>query len=83
MLDRLTRSRVVRSRRLEDVEDVLGARCRPEGEQTMVRVGERPAPADRHETGIANLWKDQGERWTGPGPDRGLAPLPEHEQVFE
>src|SRR5712671_6112987 len=33
LVNRLTRSRVVRPGRLESVEDVLGARCRPEGEE--------------------------------------------------
>src|SRR6266480_5616930 len=52
LLDRLTRSRVQRLCRLEEVEDVVRARCRPQGEQLVIRIGERPTAADRHETTV-------------------------------
>ena len=52
-LDRLTRSRILRSNRLEEVKDVLCARRRPQGEEVVIRVGECPTPADRHETWVA------------------------------
>ena len=58
LLDRLTRSRVLRLSRLEEVEDVLGARCRPQGEELVIRIGERPTAADRHETRVALLRED-------------------------
>jgi hypothetical protein len=58
LLDRLTWSRVLRLSRLEEVEDVLGARCRPQGEELVIRIGERPTAADRHETTVAVLRED-------------------------
>jgi hypothetical protein len=36
MLDRLTRSRVLRLSRLEEVKDVLRARCRPKSEELVI-----------------------------------------------
>src|SRR5438552_4127679 len=42
LLNRLPRSRVLRPTRLEPVEDVLRARCRPQGEELVIRIGERP-----------------------------------------
>jgi hypothetical protein len=36
MFDRLTRSRVLRVSRLEQIEDVLRARCRPKREESMI-----------------------------------------------
>ncbi len=47
LLDRLTRSRVLRLGRLEEVKDVLRARCRPQGEKPVIRIGEGPTAADR------------------------------------
>src|SRR4029077_14391553 len=58
LLDRLTRSRVQRPSRLEEVEDVLRARCRPQGKQLVIGIGERPTAADRHETTVAMLRED-------------------------
>jgi hypothetical protein len=58
MLNRLTRSRVQWLSQLEKVKNVLGARCRPESEEMVVRVGEGPTAADRHETRISDLRKD-------------------------
>jgi hypothetical protein len=42
VLDRLTRSWVLRQGRLEEVKDVLRARCRPQGEELVIRIGEGP-----------------------------------------
>lgn len=58
MFDRLTRSRVIRLNRLEEVEDVLCARCRPQGEETVVRIGEGPTTSDRHETRVTVFRED-------------------------
>src|SRR5207247_5981595 len=58
LLDRLTRSRVLRLSRLEEVKDVLRARCRPQGEELVIRIGEGPAAADRHETRVAVFRED-------------------------
>ena len=58
LLDRLTRSRVLGLSRLEEVKDVLRARCRPQGEELVIRIGERPTAADRHETTVAVLRED-------------------------
>jgi hypothetical protein len=58
MLDRLTRSWILRLGRLEKVKDVLRARCRPKSEETVIRVGEGPAAADRHEARVSDLRED-------------------------
>src|SRR4051794_2549913 len=58
VLDRLTRSRVLRLSRLEKVKNVLCARCRPKCEEVVIGVGEGPAAADRHEPRVSNLRKD-------------------------
>jgi hypothetical protein len=58
MLDRLTRPWVLGPRRLEEVEDMLRACCRPEREELVVCIGERPAAADRHEARVADLRED-------------------------
>src|SRR5205814_10497077 len=42
LLDRLTRPQVCRPSRLEEVKDVLRARCRPQGEELVIRIGEGP-----------------------------------------
>jgi hypothetical protein len=55
LLNRLTRARVLRPNRLEPVEDVLRACCRPEGEELVIRIGEGPTAADRHETRVAGF----------------------------
>jgi hypothetical protein len=36
LLDRLTRSRVLRLSRLEEVKDVFRTRCRPQGEELVI-----------------------------------------------
>ena len=46
MLDRLTRPWVLGLSRLEEVKDVLRARCRPEGEEVVIRISEAPTAAD-------------------------------------
>jgi hypothetical protein len=61
LLDRLTRSWVLRLGRLEEVEDVLRARCRPTSEEPVIRIGEGPAAADRHEARIPGLREDHGQ----------------------
>ena len=58
LLDRLARSRVFRPRRLKEVQDVLGARCRPQGQALVIRIGEGPTAADRHETRVADFGED-------------------------
>src|SRR5438874_126205 len=58
LLNRLTRSRVFRPSRLEPVEDVLRARCRPQGEELVIGIGEGPTAADRHETRRAIFRED-------------------------
>src|ERR1700682_3807855 len=65
-LDRATRSRVLRLSRLEELKDVLRAGCRPQSELLVIRIGEGPAAADRHETRVAVLRKDQTTTPTAP-----------------
>jgi hypothetical protein len=60
--DRLTRSRILRLSRLEEGQDVLRARCRPQGEELVIRIGEGPTAADRHETRVAVLREDHTQR---------------------
>jgi hypothetical protein len=60
MLDRLTRPWVLRLNRLEEVKDVLRARCRPESEEMVIRIGEGPTAADRHEARVPDLREDHG-----------------------
>jgi hypothetical protein len=63
MLDRLTRSRVLGLSRLEKVKNVLCARCRPQSEEMVIRVGEGPTAADRHETRVSDLREDHGRNF--------------------
>ncbi|BAH51182.1 hypothetical protein ROP_29350 [Rhodococcus opacus B4] len=60
MLDRLTRSWVLGPNRLEQGQNVLRARCRPQGEELVVRVGEGSTAADRHEARVSDLREDHG-----------------------
>jgi hypothetical protein len=53
LLDHLTWPWVFRPSRLEEVKDVLRARCRPQGEELVIRIGEGPTAADRNETRAA------------------------------
>ena len=48
---------VIRSR-LEEVKDVLRALCRPQSEELVIRFGEGPTAADRHETRVAVFRED-------------------------
>ncbi|MCU1613863.1 MAG: hypothetical protein JWO98_1403 [Frankiales bacterium] len=68
VLDRLTRSWVLRPSRLDTVKNVLCARCRPQCEEVVIRVGEGPAAADRHEARVSNRWKDHGRTSICEGP---------------
>src|SRR5215467_6005480 len=74
MLDRLTRSWVLRLSRLEEVKDVLRARCRPKGEELVIRIGEAPTAADRHEAGVSNLRENHG--WHSLGGARATRHTP-------
>jgi hypothetical protein len=60
MLDRLTRSWVLRLSRLEKVKNVLRARCRPMSQKLVIRIGEGPTAADRHEARVSDLREDHG-----------------------
>jgi hypothetical protein len=60
LLDRLTRPWVLRLSRLEEVKDVLRARCRPKSEEMVIPIGEGPTAADRHEARVPDLWEDHG-----------------------
>ena len=61
LLDRQTWSQVRRLNRLEEAKDVLRARRCPQGEELMIRIGKRPAAADRHETRVAVFREDQSQ----------------------
>jgi hypothetical protein len=63
MLDRLTRSWVLWLSRLETVKNVLRARCRPKSEEMVIRVGEGPTAADRHEARVSDLREDHGRNF--------------------
>lgn len=58
LLDRLTRSEVVMLNGLKEIKDVLGAQCRPQSEEPVIRIGEGPAAPDGHETRIAVFRED-------------------------
>jgi hypothetical protein len=60
VLDRPTRSGVVRSDRFKEGKDVLRARGRPQGEKVVIRLGESATAADRHETRVPHFWQDHG-----------------------
>src|ERR1700737_3684222 len=66
--DRATRSRVRSPSRLEEVQDVFRARCRPQGEEMVIRIREGPTAADRYETRVAFFRGDQSS--TSPCPLR-------------
>ncbi|MFN8487094.1 MAG: hypothetical protein U0350_05835 [Caldilineaceae bacterium] len=61
LLDCLAGPQVGRLRRLEEVQNVLCARSRPNGEELMVGVRERPPAADGDEAGVAVFGEDQGD----------------------
>ncbi len=60
MLDRLARSRVLRLSQLEHVKDVFRARCRPQSQKLVIRIGEGPTAADRHEARVSDLRENHG-----------------------
>jgi hypothetical protein len=60
LLDRLAGPRVRGLHRLEEVKDVLCARGRPQRQEAMVGVRERPPTADRDEAGVAVFREDHG-----------------------
>jgi hypothetical protein len=77
LVDRLTRSLVRRSGRLEEVHDMLRARCGPQGEEPMIRICKRPAAADGDETGIAVFGKDHGYTVLSASAQRSAVQLPQ------
>jgi hypothetical protein len=60
LLDRVARPRVRRLHRLEEVQNVLCARGRPQSQEPMVAVRERSPAADGDEAGVAVFGKDHG-----------------------
>ncbi len=56
--DCLARARVPRPGRLEEPKDVLRAQGSPQSQKTVIRVGEGPATADRHEARVPDLRED-------------------------
>jgi hypothetical protein len=58
----LTRSWVPGLGRLEKVKNVFRARSRPKSEELVIRIGEGPAAADRHEARVPDLREDHGLR---------------------
>ena len=59
--DRLSWSGVLRLSRREEVKNVLRARCRPQGEELVICIGEGPTAADRHEPRVALFREDHGQ----------------------
>lgn len=55
MLDRLAGSRVLRVGHLKQVENVLCARCRPQRQKLVVRIGQAATAPDRHKAGVSDL----------------------------
>jgi hypothetical protein len=66
VLDRLTRSCVLRLSRLEQVKDVLRARGRPKSEELVIRIGEGPTAADRHSARVSDLRENHGWKLVSP-----------------
>ena len=60
LLDRVAGPRIRGLLRLEEVKDVLCARRRPQAQEPVVGVRERPPAADRDETRVALLGEDHG-----------------------
>ena len=60
LLDRLARSRVGGLHRLEQVQNVLRARTRPQRQEPVVKVPKGPTAADGDEAGVAIFGKDHG-----------------------
>ena len=57
-LDRLTRAQVLRLSCLEEVQDVLRTGGRPQGQELVIRIDERPTAADGDEARVALFGKD-------------------------
>jgi len=60
LLDRLARPQIRGLRRLEEVQNVLCARGRPQSQEPMVGVGERAPAADGDEARVAVFGEDHG-----------------------
>jgi hypothetical protein len=60
LLDRVAGPRVRGLYRLEEVQNVLCARGRPQSQEPMVGVRERPPAADGDEAGVAVFGEDYG-----------------------
>ena len=73
-LDRLAGSQVVGAHRLEGVEHVLGAGCRPQREEVVVGIREGATAPDRDEAGVGPLRKDH-RATVPPGGPAGAAVL--------
>ena len=58
LLDRLAGPRVRRPGRLEEMQNMLRACCRPQGKKPVVRIRERAATADRDEARVTVFGKD-------------------------
>jgi hypothetical protein len=74
VLDSFTRSWILRASYLEKIQDVLRARRRPQRQQVMIRVGECPAAADRHEPWVSDRWQDHGSMVAPPSATWPAAP---------
>lgn len=55
MLDRLAGPGVLRVGHLKQVENVLCARCRPQRQKVVVRIGQAATAPDRHKAGVPDL----------------------------
>jgi hypothetical protein len=69
LLDRLAGPRVRGLHRLEDVQNMLCARGRSQGQKTMIGVRERPPAADGDEAGVAGFGEDHGRTVLEFGPE--------------
>src|SRR5262249_13306485 len=84
LLDGLTRSRVLMLSRLEEVKDVLRERYRPQGEELVIRIGEGPTAADRHETRVAVFREDHAQHPSARiCPTSNTMPPPLHSRLLE
>ncbi len=60
MLDRLTRSWVLRLSRLDQVKDVLRVQRCPQSKEIVIRIGEGSTAADCHEATVSDLRENHG-----------------------
>jgi hypothetical protein len=73
LLDRLARPRIRGLRRLEEVQHMLSAQGRPQRQEPMVGVRERPTATDGDESGVAVLGEDHRRSATeAPAPSKVL-----------